>query len=262
MQAADVVEKYGLDPSVVERAIEEAKRSVVKTQRTIAVREKGKVHPLLVSRLGVGPLEIDGAGVFELFDFDIDDPWRKYSVLVRSDLGENFRPSIFPLGPVLMRVDSGCETGQLFGDRTCECKNQLVEALVRIHEHGSGMVINIPRQDGRGMGLPFKLATLRLQRDLGVDTVESGALLDPNKSRDIRTYAGVVAILKFFGATEDTPLRILTNNPKKLAIFQENGFKDVQPVGIVIEPTEHTERHLKAKQDELGHVGLVSEAKK
>jgi GTP cyclohydrolase II len=210
--------------------------------------------------LGVGGLKT-ALGLFEQFDFRVwprdKDPWEKYSVVLCSPLAADFSPQILPGGPLLMRIDSGCETGQLFGDKTCDCREQLDRALERIAAHGSGLVINIPRQDGRGMGLPFKLSTLSLQLALGVDTVESGALLDPIAERDTRTYAGALAVLRFLGAETSTPIRLLTNNPKKREIFDENGFADVALLGIAVDATPDTEHHLLAKQERLGHIGLV-----
>ena len=59
------------------------------------------------------------------------------------------------------------------------------------------MIINVPAQDGRGMGISFKLATLWLQDTLGVDTVESASMIAPGGVIDIRTYSGIIGILKF-----------------------------------------------------------------
>ncbi len=118
--------------------------------------------------------------------------------------------------------------------------------------------MNIPHQDGRGMGISFKLATLWLQDTLGVDTVESASILAPGGVIDVRTYAGVVGILRFFGIPESSIINLASNNPKKAKVFEENGYKIGDFVPIVIEPTEHTQKHLKAKQDKLGHIKLVN----
>ncbi|MEK9151523.1 MAG: hypothetical protein AAB547_02735, partial [Patescibacteria group bacterium] len=158
---------------------------------------------------------------------------------------------------LVLRTDSGCETGQVFGDLTCECNEQLHLALKTIEKVGEGMIITIPRQDGRGMGLTFKLATLWLQDVLGVNTVESATLLAPGGVIDVRTYSGVICILKFFGIAKNCKINLATNNPKKAEVFAENGYTVVDYTPIIVEPNEHTEMHLKAKQDHLGHKGLV-----
>ena len=121
------------------------------------------------------------------------------------------------------------------------------------------MVINIPRQDGRGMGLTFKLATLWIQDVLQVNTVESATLLAPGGVIDVRTYSGVVCILRFFGVLENCKINLATNSPDKARVFAENGYTIDGYTPIVIEPNEHTKIHLKAKQKHLGHKGLVTE---
>ncbi len=256
LTAAMLPEKTGLGIEEVERLIERAKRSLVPTKIRIQVTEDGRTESLNVERNGVGPLQTK-FGNFEHFDFSIDDKWGKYSVLVKGDLTDDFMPSLkYSDGTIRLRIDSGCETGQMFGDKTCECRDQLDLAMERLHQIGEGMIINIPAQDGRGLRLPHKLASLRLSLDLDVDTVEAGDLLVPGGSKDIRTYAGVVAILKFFGIGTDRKIVLFSNNEKKRKVFSDNGY-EVQLEEIVIPPTEFTRKHLEAKQKELGHLGLI-----
>lgn len=122
---------------------------------------------------------------------------------------------------------------------------------------GEGVLISIPSQDGRGMGLTFELAMLWIQDVLGVNTVESASLLAPGGVIDIRTYSGVIFILKFFGISKTCRINLATNNPKNAEVFAENGYTVVDYTPIVIKPNEHTEAHLQAKQDHLGHKGLI-----
>lgn len=142
---------------------------------------------------------------------------------------------------------------------TCECHDQLNLALKTLSEIGEGIIINIPHQDGRGMGLTFKLATLWIQDILGVNTVESASLLAPGGVIDIRTYSGAICILKFFGIPETCKINLATNNPKKAEVFAENGYAVVDYTPIVIEPNEYTKANLRAKQEYLGHKGLIRE---
>ena len=121
------------------------------------------------------------------------------------------------------------------------------------------MIISIPIQDGRGMGLTFKLATLWAQDVLKLNTVESAALLAPGGVIDIRTYSGVICILKFFGISVACTINLATNNPKKAEIFSENGYSITKYVPIVIKPNHYTEKHLLAKQMHLGHKNLIKE---
>lgn len=250
--------ELGLQSAVVETAIETAKRSMVPETRRITVTENTSRTTLKVTREGVGPLNTT-FGFFQHFSFRIDDKWSKYSALVMAPLTDDFRPIFKNPDELVVRIDSGCETGQLFGDQTCECRGQLELTLEAIREAGEGMLINVPRQDGRGLGLPFKLATLYLQAALNVDTVAASAMLDPDGERDTRTYAGIVAILKFFDIPATAQIILASNNPKKGGVFVENGWQEPIFKPIVVPATEHTKRHLAAKQREFGHTNLVPE---
>jgi GTP cyclohydrolase II len=100
---------------------------------------------------------------------------------------------------------------------------------------------------------------LYLQDTLHVDTVEASELLEPQGSRDVRTYAGVIAVLKFLGIRSDQPILLSSNNPKKLAPLLENGFSNAALFPNVVPPTSHTAQHLKAKQQRLGHINLLDD---
>ncbi|MFA5945512.1 MAG: hypothetical protein WC802_01185 [Patescibacteria group bacterium] len=201
-------------------------------------------------------------GKFWQYNFAIDDSWEKYSVLVKAELDlETLCPVFRRDDRLVLRTDSGCETGQVFGDLTCECCGQLKLAMRTLAEIGEGMIINIPRQDGRGMGLTFKLATLWLQETLNVHTVESASLLAPGGVIDVRTYSGVVCVLKFFGIPSTCTVNLATNNPEKVGVFGENGYTVAEDlVPILIKPTEHTAAHLLAKGEFLNHHGLAKKA--
>ncbi|MFZ1654966.1 MAG: hypothetical protein WBO92_05270 [Candidatus Moraniibacteriota bacterium] len=240
----------------VERLVAQAKQSMIPLGKQISVVEDGNNRWFIVTRRGVGLISTD-YGPFHQFDFLIDDQWGKYSVIFYGELDKNLMPVFKKPELLLMRTDSGCETGQVFGDRTCECREQLQLAMKTVAENGEGMVINIPRQDGRGMGLPFKLATLRLQVQLTLTTVEAAYAIAPNGVIELRTYGGVIGILKYFGVPITTKINLATNNPHKAAIFAENGYEVADYTPVRIEPTEHTEMHLRAKQEHLGHFGLI-----
>jgi GTP cyclohydrolase II len=74
---------------------------------------------------------------------------------------------------------------------------------------------------------------------------------------DVRTYSGVIGILKYFKVPATMHINLATNNPKKAGIFGENGYVVGDFTPVVIEPTEHTGLHLEAKQTHLGHIKLV-----
>ena len=237
--------------------IENARRSMIPVGKRIRVIEDGKANGLTVVRYGVGQLTTVH-GRFYHFLFEINDIWKQYSVLAKVKLNEDFSPIIDQSKQLFIRIDSGCQTGQVFGDLTCECRQQLDMAMEKINVIGEGLIINIPRQDGRGKHLPFKLATLMLQNELHFDTVEASKKLAPDEDIDSRTYGGVIGILKFFCIEKLQRIDLATNNPKKVKIFFENGYVNTKLSPIIVPPSEYTERHLRAKEKELGHINLIS----
>jgi len=258
---ADISKRANISAEEANTFLDLIKCSMEPLSMRFDVIEGGAMNCYAVERRGIGVLKTKH-GKFWQYDFVIDDQWQKYSVIVKAGLDQDRLMPVFKQTEhLVLRIDSGCETGQIFGDLTCECHEQLHLALKTIEEVGEGMIINIPRQDGRGMGLSFKLATLWLQDVLGVNTVESATLLALDGVIDIRTYSGVIAILKFFGISKACRISLATNNPKKAGVFAENGYTVVGYTPIVIEPNEHTEIHLKAKQEHLGHRGLVKKGK-
>lgn len=252
----DISIKTKMSENEVSNFLKLIKRSMEPFSKRIIVFEDNILRYYQVERRGIGILNTE-YGKFWEYDFAIDDQWQKYSVIVKADMDEELLiPVLKNKDQLVLRTDSGCETGQLFSDLTCECKDQLRLALKTINDIGEGILISIPRQDGRGLGLTFKLATLWMQDVLGLNTVEVAALLAPGGIIDIRTYSGVICILKFFGISESCMINLATNNPKKAEIFSENNYS-VSYTPIVIEPTKYTECHLHAKQDYLGHKNLI-----
>lgn len=257
LNISDLAQKNSMSEAKVVETVEAIKKGMKPESRRIPVTENGLVRHYTVERRGVGPLNTK-YGKFWEFEFAVDDNWETYSVIIKADIDRNsLTPKFKDVNNLTLRIDSGCKTGQMFGDLTCECGDQLDLAMKTLSEKGEGLIVNIPKQDGRGMGISFKLATLWLQDELGVNTVESASILAPGGVIDARTYSGVIGILKFFEVPESTVVNLASNNPKKALIFEENGYKLGDFVPIVIEPTELTEKHLRAKQEHLGHINLV-----
>ena len=232
-----------------------ARKSMMPLRKEVSIREAGVPRTIGVTRLGVAPIKTPH-GPFYHFYFQVEDRWQEYHALVKGEVDDGFNPKFQSIDTLLVRIDSGCQTGQVYGDRTCECRDQLALAMKDL-QIGQGMVIHIPSQDGRGMGLPFKLATLFLQKRLRLNTVQAARAAAKNMNIDVRTYGGAVAIVKFFGITEQTVVRLMTNNPKKTTAFAENGYLTADLIPVVIPPTEDTLPHLVAKQCDLGHPNLV-----
>lgn len=192
-----------------------------------------------------------------LYHLSVNDEWADYYVLYVGGVDANYLPVIrYPenIDALPVRIDSGCITGMTFGDKSCECKQQLDEAIRLIRETGSGFVIHIPAQDGRGMGIDFKLQTLRKQHILGFDTVKAARATAGTDLIDRRTYHGATVCLKFLGIQPDHKINIATNNPNKIASFVEGGFCNFSETRIHIPPTKFTKRHLAAKKKHLKHL--------
>lgn len=253
----EIAIRNGISIEEVKQAITHIRQGAKPLHKQFSVKEDGSERQYTVIRQGVGSLNTS-YGLFWQFDFFVNDRWKKYSVVVYGKLSADFTPEFENPNKILLRIDSGCESGQKFGDVTCDCRDQLMLAMKEIIKVGEGVVINIPHQDGRGMGNHFKLATLSLQEQLRLTTVEAASVMTDAGKIDKRTYAGVIAILRFFRISQKCEIGLATNNPYKLNVFKENGYRAVVRVSAVIPPTYHTRRHLESKQLYLGHKGLVS----
>ncbi len=146
----------------------------------------------------------------------------------------------------LVRIHSECLTGDVFGSRRCDCGAQLAMSLQRIGRVG-GILIYL-RQEGRGIGLANKLRAYALQ-EVGHDTVDANLAL--GFQADQRDYGAAVAILRELGVAR---VRLLTNNPDKVASLESGGIAVVERVPIVVPPTPESEAYLRTKQLRLGHL--------
>jgi GTP cyclohydrolase II len=149
--------------------------------------------------------------------------------------------------PPLVRIHSQCLTGDVFGSLRCDCRLQLELALSRIGAEGAGILL-YEQQEGRGIGLMAKLKAYELQ-DQGLDTVEANQKL--GFAADCRGYELPAAALKMLGVTQ---VRLMTNNPDKVAALESAGIAVVERVSAEVEPQESFERYLRTKQEKLGHI--------
>jgi 3,4-dihydroxy 2-butanone 4-phosphate synthase/GTP cyclohydrolase II len=149
--------------------------------------------------------------------------------------------------PVLVRVHSECLTGDAFGSLRCDCRPQLEAALRMIESAGEGVVVYL-RQEGRGIGLINKLKAYSLQ-DGGLDTVEANEHL--GFPADLRNYGVGAQILSDLGVRR---LRLITNNPRKIAGLGGYGLEVVDRVPLVMDPGQHNAAYLRTKRTKLGHL--------
>jgi GTP cyclohydrolase II len=149
--------------------------------------------------------------------------------------------------PPLVRVHSQCLTGDVFGSLRCDCRQQLELALSMIASAGAGLLI-YEQQEGRGIGLMAKLQAYQLQ-DRGLDTVQANEQL--GFRADHREFALPVAILRALGISS---VRLLSNNPGKVAALEEAGIRVVERVPCEVESHTQSEQYLRTKKEKLGHL--------
>ncbi len=149
--------------------------------------------------------------------------------------------------PPLVRIHSQCLTGDVFGSLRCDCRQQLEMALGMIAEEGVGILI-YEQQEGRGIGLMPKLQAYELQ-DSGLDTVEANEKL--GFKADHREFALPAEMLKALGVKK---VRLLSNNPDKVAALERAGIEVVERVPCEVEASEHAEEYLRTKKEKMGHL--------
>jgi len=149
--------------------------------------------------------------------------------------------------PALVRVHSECLTGDALGSLRCDCGEQLEAAMTKIENEGRGIIVYM-RQEGRGIGLINKIKAYELQ-DQGMDTVDANLAL--GFPADLRDYGIGAQILLDLGVHK---VRLMTNNPKKVAGLTGYGIEIVDRAPIEMNHNEKNEQYLKTKTEKLGHM--------
>ena len=148
--------------------------------------------------------------------------------------------------PPLVRLHSECLTGDVLGSLKCDCGPQLDAALRLIADNGWGILLYM-RQEGRGIGLINKLRAYQLQ-DQGFDTVDANLRL--GFAVDARDFGVAARMLQLLGQDR---IRLLTNNPEKVAGLVASGIDVIERVPHHLPPNPHNERYLATKRDRTGH---------
>src|ERR1700722_7448746 len=149
--------------------------------------------------------------------------------------------------PPLVRIHSQCLTGDVFGSLRCDCRLQLELALGKIAAEGAGILL-YEQQEGRGIGLMAKLKAYQLQ-DQGMDTVEANVEL--GFAADCRAYELPAEVLKLLGVKS---VRLITNNPEKVAALEAAGIAVVERVSAEVVPQDSFAGYLKTKHEKMGHI--------
>jgi GTP cyclohydrolase II len=149
--------------------------------------------------------------------------------------------------PVLARLHSACFTGDVMGSLKCDCGPQLHAALEQMGAEGAGVLLYL-NQEGRGIGLANKMRAYSLQ-DQGFDTVEANHRLGfEDDERDFRLGADILRALGF------SSVRLLTNNPKKIAMMEKTGIAVAERAPLKVGETAFNRQYLATKAKKSGHL--------
>lgn len=177
-------------------------------------------------------------GEFQMYYYSnlLDD--KEHLALVMGDIS--------PDEPILVRMHSECQTGDVFSSVRCDCQDQLHGAMKQIAEEGRGVIVYL-RQEGRGIGLKHKLMAYNLQ-DQGRDTVQANE--DLGFAPDLRKYGIGAQILCDIGVTH---MNLLTNNERKIVALKGYGLEVNKRIPLILTRAEN-EFYMQTKKEKLGHL--------
>ena len=147
----------------------------------------------------------------------------------------------------VVRVHSGCVTGDIFHSLRCDCYPQLQAAMQKITSSSPGVLIYLPYQEGRGIGLVNKIRAYALQ-DQGYDTVDANVAIGaPIEARDYDLAAHILFDLGF------PEIKLLTNNPAKVEALREEGVEVIEQLPLIVKPSPYNVRYLATKKERMAH---------
>ena len=238
--AIALVKEARLLPSVVSIAVETPEQFAADHDLTlingsgVLASDTSPMNRVIHARL---PLDVSEAGRLHIFRPD-DGGEEHYAV----EIGHPDRSK-----PVLSRLHSACFTGDLLGSLKCDCGPQLRGAMAQMGAEGAGVLLYL-NQEGRGIGLANKMRAYSLQ-DQGFDTVEANHRLGfDDDERDFRIGADILRQMGF------SQVRLLTNNPAKVAKMESSGLKVTERVPLKVGENRHNEAYLATKAKKSGHL--------
>lgn len=193
----------------------------------------------LVRRVTETTIASEFGGRFRAVVYRSDVDPHEHIALVKGKIG--------PKDVVPVRIHSQCLTGDVLGSYRCDCGEQLRRSIEIIEREGKGVLVYM-HQEGRGIGLANKLRAYALQ-DQGRDTVEAN--LELGFKEDSRDYGLAAQILRDLGIRS---VRLMTNNPHKIASLVTYGITVVERLPVEIAPHEGNIRYLRTKKEKLGHL--------
>ncbi|MEH2023510.1 bifunctional 3,4-dihydroxy-2-butanone-4-phosphate synthase/GTP cyclohydrolase II [Nostoc sp.] len=254
--AVDLARLAGLYPSGVICEIQNPDGSMARLQQLVEYAKSHNLKIISIADLISYRLQHDRLvyrevitklpsqfGQFEIYAYRHTLDNTEHVAIVKGD------PANFKDEPVMVRMHSECLTGDALGSLRCDCRMQLQAALKMIEAAGQGVVVYL-RQEGRGIGLINKLKAYSLQ-DMGLDTVEANERL--GFPADLRDYGMGAQMLMDLGIKK---IRLITNNPRKIAGVKGYGLEVVDRVPLLIEATEYNSYYLATKAKKLGHLLL------
>jgi GTP cyclohydrolase II len=169
------------------------------------------------------------------------DPHCQAMALINRD---NPAPGEIPV----VRVHSGCVTGDIFHSLRCDCYPQLQASMDVITRSPLGVMIYLPYHEGRGIGLVNKIRTYALQ-DQGYDTVDANlAIGEPAEARDYDLAAHILFDLGF------GKIRLLTNNPAKVDALRAEGINVVEQRSLIVKASPYNKKYLATKKERMAHL--------
>ncbi len=250
--SVDLARLAGLKPAGVICEILKEDGTMARRPELEAFSERHDIPFITVAQIVSYRLRTESL-VHRVAEASLPTPWGDFRIIgYRNDVDDRehvalVRGEVEGKTDVLVRVHSKCLTGDVFHSRRCDCGGQLDAAMKKVVEAGEGVVVYLD-QEGRGIGLLNKLRAYELQ-DQGHDTVEANEAL--GFPPDLRNYGIGAQILLDLGLRS---IRILTNNPKKLAGLEGFGLEISDRVPLVAEDAgEHLRPYLETKRDKLGH---------
>ncbi|MEA5578878.1 bifunctional 3,4-dihydroxy-2-butanone-4-phosphate synthase/GTP cyclohydrolase II [Anabaena sp. UHCC 0451] len=254
--AVDLARLAGLYPAGVICEIQNPDGSMARLQQLVEYAKTHKLKIISIADLISYRLQNDRLvyreivtklpsqfGQFDIYGYRHTLDNTEHVAIVKGD------PASFRDEAVMVRMHSECLTGDALGSLRCDCRMQLNAALKMIENAGQGVVVYL-RQEGRGIGLINKLKAYSLQ-DMGLDTVEANERL--GFPADLRDYGMGAQILMDLGVKK---IRLITNNPRKIAGVKGYGLEVVDRVPLLIESNDYNSYYLATKAKKLGHMLL------
>ncbi|MBN3886879.1 MAG: bifunctional 3,4-dihydroxy-2-butanone-4-phosphate synthase/GTP cyclohydrolase II [Nostoc sp.] len=254
--AVDLARLAGLYPAGVICEIQNSDGSMARLQQLVEYAQRHNLKIISIADLISYRLQHDRLvyrevitklpsqfGQFEIYAYRHTLDNTEHVAIVKGD------PANFKDEPVMVRMHSECLTGDALGSLRCDCRMQLQAALKMIEAAGQGVVVYL-RQEGRGIGLINKLKAYSLQ-DMGLDTVEANERL--GFPADLRDYGMGAQMLMDLGIKK---IRLITNNPRKIAGVKGYGLEVVDRVPLLIEANDYNSYYLATKAKKLGHMLL------